>query len=147
MNEKNLSPKRWLSEAILLLPNLVKLLYRLLEDERVPKAEKIILGATAAYVLTPVDLIPDYVPFLGQLDDLVLVALALKRLFNVAGPQILQEHWDGSQDVLFLVDKTLDLSRLFLPRRVYDLLVKKVDRGYIDIDFYPAEENEQRPDK
>ncbi|MGE5449907.1 MAG: YkvA family protein [Methanomassiliicoccales archaeon] len=118
---------------LLLIPNLLKLIYRLADDPRVPKSEKLILAATAAYVLSPIDLIPDFIPFLGKVDDLVLIALALKRLFNVAGAEVLNEHWDGTQDLLQLVDRILEYALGFLPRRIYDQLVNKVDSGYIDI--------------
>jgi len=126
--------KSVVKELLFLIPNLLKLLYRLAEDPRVPKTEKVILGATAAYVVSPVDFIPDVIPFLGKVDDLVLIALALKRLFNVAGTEVLNEHWDGDQNLLALVDRVLETAHKFLPRSIYDLLVKKVDEPYIDID-------------
>lgn len=119
-------------ELLLLIPNLLKLLYRLAEDPRIPKAEKLILGMTAAYVVSPVDFLPDAIPFLGQVDDLVLIALALKRLFNAAGTEVLIEHWDGDQNLLALVDRILEYGLKFLPRPVYRLLLKKID-DHIDV--------------
>lgn len=114
-------------DLLLLIPNLLKLLYRLAEDPRVPSSEKVILAATAAYVVSPLDLIPDVIPFLGKVDDLVIIALALKRLFNVAGSEIMNEHWDGNQDLLTLVDRILEQALRFLPDRVYNLLVKRIN--------------------
>lgn len=129
----NSNAKAIVIELLKLIPNLLKLLYRLLEDPRIPKSEKAILAGVAAYVVSPLDLIPDVVPFLGKVDDLVLIALVIKRLFNVAGDQVLNEHWDGSQDLLMLVDRILEYALRFLPAKIYNLLVNRVGSDYIDI--------------
>ena len=65
---------------LLLLPNLAVLLGRLLRDPGVPRTAKVALGAIAAYLASPVDLIPDFMPFVGYLDDVILVALILDGL-------------------------------------------------------------------
>lgn len=127
------SAKGVVVELLKVIPNLLKLLYRLLEDPRIPKTEKVILAGVAAYVVSPLDLIPDFVPFLGKVDDLVLIALVLKRLFNAAGEQVLNEHWDGSQDLLMLVDRILEYALRFLPSKIYKLLVTRAGTDYIDI--------------
>ncbi|MBI4482708.1 MAG: DUF1232 domain-containing protein, partial [Acidobacteria bacterium] len=88
-----------MKRLLLLLPNLLKLLYRLLKDPRVSREDKIILGATVAYVVTPLDFVPDFIPFFGQVDDAYLVALALLRLLNRTDEAILREHWDGPEDL------------------------------------------------
>ncbi|MGE5380324.1 MAG: YkvA family protein [Methylocystaceae bacterium] len=127
------SAKGVVVELLKVIPNLLKLLYRLLEDPRIPKTEKVILAGVAAYVVSPLDLIPDFVPFLGKVDDLVLIALVLKRLFNAAGEQVLNEHWDGGQDLLMLVDRILEYALRFLPSKIYKLLVTRAGTDYIDI--------------
>jgi uncharacterized membrane protein YkvA (DUF1232 family) len=90
-------------EAALLLPNLVKLLVRLLADPRVPLRRKVFVGAVIAYVVSPVDLIPDFVIGLGHLDDIVLVSLAVDHLMTGTDEAVVLEHWDGSIDGLDLV--------------------------------------------
>jgi len=65
---------------LLLLPNLAVLLGRLLRDPGVPGTAQVALGAIAAYLASPVDLIPDFMPFVGYLDDVILVALILDGL-------------------------------------------------------------------
>ncbi len=132
---KKSEAKTYLQEILFLIPNLVKLLYRLLEDKRVPSQEKIILGAAAVYVASPIDFVPDFIPFIGQIDDLLLVALVLKRFLNSAGEDVLLEHWDGPQNLLQMVDKILSCTRFFLPASVYDRLVNQVEKGTIDVDF------------
>ncbi|MCV5111836.1 DUF1232 domain-containing protein, partial [Escherichia coli] len=64
------------------LPNLVVLLGRLLKDARVPAAEKALFAAAIVYVISPLDFIPDGFPFIGQVDDLYIVALTILRLLN-----------------------------------------------------------------
>ena len=72
-------------KAISALPNLVKLGYRLLRDPRVPVKHKAFVGAALAYLVAPIDVIPDFIPFLGQADDVLLLAFALNAMFEAAG--------------------------------------------------------------
>ena len=65
-------------EAVLLLPNVVKLLVRITRDPRVPVRRKVVLAAVMAYVVSPIDLIPDFFIGVGRLDDVIVVAIALK---------------------------------------------------------------------
>lgn len=114
-----------LQEAIMLIPNYLKLLYRLTRDNRVSIAEKALLLATAAYVVSPVDFLPDFIPFVGQIDDVLLVALVLKRFMNSASPQMLYEYWDGKADLLHNIEEVLSWSRFLLPSGVYQKIVRK----------------------
>lgn len=113
-------------QALLALPNLAKLLARLAVHPNVPAREKVILAATIAYLAMPLDLIPDAIPILGEVDDLFLVALVLQRLINAAGEQVVLENWDGDPAVLDLIRKTFDATTVLLPKRVRDILVGKV---------------------
>ncbi|HSJ72281.1 MAG TPA: YkvA family protein [Acidimicrobiia bacterium] len=90
-------------ESVAIAPNLVKLLARLSMDPRVPIRRRALVVAALAYVISPVDLIPDFVPGLGRLDDVVLVAVAIDRMLSGADAAIVAEHWDGSEDALDLV--------------------------------------------
>jgi uncharacterized membrane protein YkvA (DUF1232 family) len=75
------------------LPSLIKLVRRLLFDGRVPIGAKIVFGLGIAYVLWPVDLIPDFVlPLLGQIDDLAILLGGLKFLLNQTPSAVLEEH-------------------------------------------------------
>ena len=79
------------------LPDCVVLLKRLLQDERVPRRAKWPLLLLVPYLASPIDLIPDFIPVFGQLDDAVLVALALRRVIRIAGPSVVTELWPGSE--------------------------------------------------
>lgn len=108
------------------IPNFLKLLGRLARDPRVSRIDKGIVVATIAYLLMPLDLIPDMIPFLGQLDDLYLLALALDRLLNNAGVDVLLDHWDGEIENLETAISALDRAGSFLPDGIRSLLHQKV---------------------
>ena len=104
------------------LPNLLKLLVRLIKDHRVSRLDRILFAAVITYVLTPADLLPDFLGVLGFADDLDQVGLALNRLFSNAGPRILLEHWEGNPRALgYLVEGVEDIGSL-LPAKVRSVL-------------------------
>lgn len=109
------------------LPNLVALIGRLIKDSRVPTAEKALFGAAIVYVLVPFDLLPDFFPFLGQVDDIYLVSLTLLRLVNRTDDRVVREHWRGGGDVVALAEVIADLAPKFLPGRVARLITAKVE--------------------
>jgi uncharacterized membrane protein YkvA (DUF1232 family) len=105
-------------EWALALPNLAKLLYRLARDPRVPRRNKFVLAAVAGYVVIPFDVIPDWIPGLGQLEDLALVIVALDGLLNKVPQEILEEHWDGDPSVLETIRDGLARVTEMVPARV-----------------------------
>ena len=109
-------------ETVLLLPNLAKLMGRLVRDPRVPITRKVLAALVLAYVVSPIDIIPDFFLGVGLLDDIVLVALALANLMESAGPEVVLEHWDGSEDALDLVLATVDWGAEIIPDPVRRLL-------------------------
>ena len=102
------------------LPNFVRLLGGLLADRRVSPTDKLLVAGAVAYVLLPIDFVPDFVPFIGEVDDLFVLVLAIQRLVGNAGRAVLLDHWMGDPKQL----RSLDLERVlvaaafFLPRRV-----------------------------
>lgn len=75
-----------------------RLLYRVARDSRVPWPAKAVAGGALAYVVSPVDVIPDFIPGVGKLDDLYLLVRAVRYLANTAGYDLLYELWPGSED-------------------------------------------------
>jgi len=78
-----------------LVPDCVVLFKRLLTDPRVDWWRKVLLVFVLAYLISPIDLVPDFVPIAGQLDDAILVVLAIRVLLRGGGPRLLSEHWPG----------------------------------------------------
>ncbi len=91
------------SEAFRVTPNFVKLIWRCMRDRRVPMRAKVTAGAAAGYFVLPVDLIPDFVPVVGQLDDLLMLFLGIHQLIKATPPDVIEELWDGDDDALELV--------------------------------------------
>jgi len=83
-------------ELIFLLPNLGKLLWRLARDRRVPLSVKLLVVGTGIYLAMPFDVIPDWLPGVGYLDDAILVGFVVHRLIRRVSPEVLAEHWDGA---------------------------------------------------
>jgi uncharacterized membrane protein YkvA (DUF1232 family) len=79
------------------IPDCIVLVARLLRDERVPRRNKALLVGLAAYLALPFDLVPDFIPVAGQLDDALLVAFVLRHLVRASGPAILSAHWPGPE--------------------------------------------------
>ncbi len=104
------------------LPSFGKLLFRMLGDRRVSLLDRAVFGGTLVYLFVPVDLVPDWIPGLGQLDDLLLVLVALDRLLYRTDAAILLEHWDGDPELLLDVRDALDRSVEALPGWMRGLL-------------------------
>ena len=82
------------------IPDCVVLCSRLLRDPRVPRRKKALLVALAGYLALPFDLVPDFIPIAGQLDDAVIVALVLRSLLRSGGEPLVREHWPGPESSL-----------------------------------------------
>ena len=108
------------------IPSFLKLLWRVAKDPRVSAVDKAIVVATVGYVIMPLDFIPDFIPFLGQVDDVYLVMLALDRLLTNAGMDVLLDHWDGEVDGLERAISGLEKAASFLPEPIRRLLHKRV---------------------
>ncbi len=79
------------------VPDCVVLVRRLLGDPRVPRRRRVLLLLLVAYLASPIDLVPDVIPVAGQLDDAILVALALRALLRGGGEALVREHWPGPE--------------------------------------------------
>ena len=112
---------------LMFLPNMVLLLGRLLKDNRVPIAEKALFAAAIVYVISPLDFIPDVFPFIGQVDDLYVVALVLLRLVNRTDESVVRQHWSGGGDIVALSDSIAGLAPKFLPKRIARVLTARVE--------------------
>ena len=106
MWRRKISPK----ELVSLIPNVVLLFRDLLKDPRVPRSSKVLLVGTVAYIVSPLDLIPDFVPFIGQVDDAVLAALVLRHFVRSAGPDVIRAHWRGDPASLDRLSRAAGVS-------------------------------------
>lgn len=89
-----------LTEALRLLPDLLRLVVRLARDKTLPRGVRIRLWLLLGYLALPLDLIPDFVPVLGYADDAIVVAATIRSVMHRAGPAPLHRHWPGTPDGL-----------------------------------------------
>jgi uncharacterized membrane protein YkvA (DUF1232 family) len=106
---------------------LLLLCARLLTDARVPTAERAMVAGAIVYAIIPFDLIPDMIPFVGQIDDVYLIALTLLRLMERTDPKIVREHWEGGGDVVELVGAAAQVAAKFLPQRIRLVLTSRLE--------------------
>jgi uncharacterized membrane protein YkvA (DUF1232 family) len=83
-----------------LVPDCLVLVRRLLRDPRAPRRTKVALWLLIGYLLLPIDLVPDFIPVAGQLDDAILVALVLRSFLRAGGAALVREHWPGPERTL-----------------------------------------------
>jgi len=116
---------RFLKESLLLIPRLSGLVYRLMKDPRVIRADRVLVAAVLAYVVTPADLLPDFIPFMGYVDDLLALSLVLLRLIDTSGEFVVRQHWRGSADVIGRIRQIARISEILLPEKVARSVVHK----------------------
>ena len=92
-------------EALRLLPDVVRLVRRLAADRSLPRGVRMRLWALLVYLLSPVDLVPDFLPVIGYADDVVVVAWALRSVVRRAGYEALERHWPGRPAGLAVVSR------------------------------------------
>ncbi len=122
--------RRTVTGAISEIPHYLRLLWGLARDPRVALIDKLLVAAAAIYIVSPIDIIPDFIPFLGQVDDLYLLILALQRMVSRAGRSVLRDHWTGAPGSLSSLNlsATLAAAAFFLPPSIRRRL-KKALRG------------------
>jgi uncharacterized membrane protein YkvA (DUF1232 family) len=90
------------------IPDCLVLMKRLLADPRVPRRRKLLLVGLLGYLALPFDLVPDFIPIAGQLDDVIVVALVLRSFVRSGRDELIREHWPGPAESL---DALLRIAR------------------------------------
>jgi uncharacterized membrane protein YkvA (DUF1232 family) len=118
---------RRLRNLLLFIPNMLLLCARLLTDSRVPATERALVAGAMVYAIIPFDLIPDMIPFVGQVDDVYLISLTLLRLMERTDPKVVREHWTGGGDVVELIESMSLVTARLLPKRIRRILTSRVE--------------------
>ena len=119
--------RRRLKNLLLFIPNMLLLSVRLMKDSRVPATERALVAGAIIYAIIPFDLIPDMIPFVGQIDDAYLISLTLLRLMERTDAKIVREHWNGGGDVVELVGAAALIAGKFLPHKIRRVLTSRVE--------------------
>ncbi|MPY78891.1 MAG: DUF1232 domain-containing protein [Actinophytocola sp.] len=99
-----------LREAVRLLPDLLRLTWRVAADPATPRRTRILLGLLAVYLAMPIDLVPDFIPVLGYTDDVIVVTLVLRHVARRVGRERLRAHWPGSDEGFSAVCRVTGLA-------------------------------------
>lgn len=112
----------WLKEILLAVPRVALLIPKLAADERVPLRTKLALAGLGLYLASPWDLIPDFIPVLGQLDDATAVLLFIDGVLNEVDDDVLLDHWTGEVETLRRLQHLAHLLSAWVPRRLKQFL-------------------------
>lgn len=99
-----------LRAVLRLVPDVVRLLRRLSRDPELPRGVRVRLVLLLGYLVLPIDLVPDFIPVVGYADDAIIVALAIRSVVRVAGPEALDRHWPGTPEGLRAVKRLARVS-------------------------------------
>ena len=125
MSEPSLRSR--MANLLFFIPNLLVLCWRLMVDSRVPAQERLLVAGAIVYALVPLDVIPDMLPFIGQVDDAYLIALSLLRLMTVTDPHVVRQHWRGGGDVVELVGAVALTASKLLPKKITRVLTAQIE--------------------
>ena len=103
-------------ELALVLPNLIRLFGGLLRDPRVGIPTKIVVGIASLWLASPIDLIPEFIPIIGSLDDAIVAALVLRFVLNTTDGAVVREHWHGDPATLAGLLRIASLGSRRTPR-------------------------------
>jgi uncharacterized membrane protein YkvA (DUF1232 family) len=107
-----------MKDLLLLLPRLARMIASLLADGAVPRKAKLALLAAAVYLASPVDLLPDFIPVLGYLDDVLLAAVVVDGLLTVLGRPVVERYWPGDPATLDKVAAVAHRLAAWVPARI-----------------------------
>lgn len=117
-----------LHEYVLIIPDIVALIYRLLKDERVKIKTKLEISAAVAYIIFPIDIIPEFIPFIGKIDDVAVLFFALNRIINEVPINIIAENWAGKNDLVVVLKKAVEFLNSYTNSsnvdKLYDAVVE-----------------------
>lgn len=112
----------WIKETLLALPRVVLLIPKLLRDRRVPLRTKLALAGLGIYLASPWDILPDVIPGLGQIDDVVILLLFVDGILNQVEDAVLLEHWTGRTETLRRLQDVARLISSYAPDRLKSFL-------------------------
>lgn len=111
-----------------ILPDLIALLVRLLKDKRIPLKLRISVIVSLGYLMSPIDIMPDFIPFIGNLDDLAVAFFALNKIINSVPHNIILENWAGEDNIIELVKEGVEyiynMTKAVKINRFYEVIEK-----------------------
>lgn len=115
------------SDYVLIIPDIISLIYRLLKETRVSGKTKAVIISSLAYLSLPIDIIPDKIPFIGKIDDVGIVFFTLNKIINDVPMEILLENWAGKNDFVFVLKEAVNYLTKFTAADNVDKIYKVID--------------------
>lgn len=115
------------SDYVLIIPDIISLIYRLLKETRVSAKTKAVIISSLAYLSLPIDIIPDKIPFIGKIDDVGIVFFTLNKIINDVPMEILLENWAGKNDFIFVLKEAVNYLTQFTAADNVDKIYKVID--------------------
>ncbi|MCM8711164.1 DUF1232 domain-containing protein [Clostridium sp. SYSU_GA19001] len=118
-----------IAEYAMVIPDIAALLWRLFKDKRVDIKTKILVGGLIAYLASPIDILPDFIPLIGRIDDVAIVFFAMNKLINEIPEEIILSNWIGREDIIKLIKDGVDfIGKMVGSQNVGKLLdyIKKI---------------------
>jgi len=122
----NFVKEGWIRETLLALPRVAMLIPKLLGDRRVPFRVRAALLGMGIYLVSPFDIIPDFIPIIGYIDDVIVLLLLVDGILNQIDEQVLLDHWTGRAATLIRLRDVASVVSTFVPRRFRFLLFGRI---------------------
>lgn len=107
LNEKTDDKYTKIIDYAMLIPDIIVLFWRLFRDKRVNIKIKLMIGGIIAYLASPIDLLPDFIPFVGQIDDVAIAFFGLQKIMNEVPIEIILENWQGEDNIVIKVNEVV----------------------------------------
>lgn len=111
-----------IAEYAMILPDMLALMYRLFKDKRVNMKSKILAGGIIAYLIMPIDILPDFMPLVGKIDDMAVAFFGLDAIINRVPKEVILENWEGKDDIILVVKQGVNfISKTIGNNNVYKI--------------------------
>ena len=128
-----------IAEYAMIIPDVIVLLWRLFRDKRVKIKIKLMVAGIAAYLASPIDILPDYIPFIGNVDDIAIAFFGLNAIINEVPEEVILENWQGEENIILLTKEAINyISKVVGAYNVDKLLkaIKKIfKKGYVNCEL------------
>ncbi|MDF2880446.1 MAG: hypothetical protein K0R54_1003 [Clostridiaceae bacterium] len=130
-----------LAEYALIIPDIVVLFYRLFKDKRIGMKNKLLIGGITAYLASPIDILPDFIPFIGKVDDIAIAFFGLNAIINEVPENVILENWQGEEDIVLMVKEAVKYISQVVGAKNIDKLINLI-KG-----FHSKKSNEENMNK
>lgn len=115
------------TKYLMIVPDFLALLYRIFKDERVDKKTKAVVGVALGYLASPIDILPDSIPFVGKIDDVAIIFFVLNKIVNDIPENVLLENWQGQEDIMKIIKEGVNYINSAVGGETIDSIWGKIE--------------------